>query len=258
MSSQDVQAAMDADGEQPEFGGEGDESNGMGENVMTQAEDTGGAEQESLDVARLAAEMEAESDEIVQKVGEEAVDGAGGGVDAVQQEIRKSYKQDSYAVVNQLRRRPVEKSRLRIPLCRMEPMRVVRPALLTDIKRLQNAFVYGYRPYSAAMYVAPTNHKGEGLEVSPEIRAKWKRRWQMEDEKFERVLNEDPDLASLSNKMFYVYDGNHRLLAWREFIETEHEDDAVWYSEHGNPECLVLDVSQGRRQVLNAMHDINM
>lgn len=256
---------MKADIAQPLIGG-GDEdvaANGIDQVVETIVADIMEVEQESLDtVGQPSDEMEADSEEVghdggVQERGRKKVE-VDVDVEVVQQVIRKTFKQDSYAVVEKLRRKPVEKSRLCIPLCRLQTMTVVRPALITDIKRLQNAFVYGYRPMSAAMYVAPTNQKGEGLDVTAEIQATWNEHWRAENEKFERILEGDRELTSLCNKMFFVYDGNHRLLAWRDFIETQHKDEASWYSEHGRPECLVLDVSKSRKLVLNAMHDINM
>ena len=57
--------------------------------------------------------------------------------------------------------------------------------------------------------------------------------------------------------MFFVYDGNHRLLVWKEVIETLHTKDQYWISKIGNPECVVLDTARGRRDILTAMHNIN-
>ena len=58
--------------------------------------------------------------------------------------------------------------------------------------------------------------------------------------------------------MFFIYDGNHRLLAWKDAIETLQVEDQYWVSKNGNPECIVLDTVGGRRDILIVMYDINM
>ena len=70
-------------------------------------------------------------------------------------------------------------------------------------------------------------------------------------------LKSDPDLVGLSGSMFFVYDGNHRLLAWKEVIETLHTEDQHWVLRNGNPECVVLNTAGGRGNMLIAVHDIN-
>ena len=57
--------------------------------------------------------------------------------------------------------------------------------------------------------------------------------------------------------MFFVYDGIHRLLAWKKVIETLHAEDQHWVSKNGTPECVVLDTTGDRGDILIAMHDMN-
>ena len=102
-----------------------------------------------------------------------------------------------------------------------------------------------------------TNESGDNRFNPAKDKREYGELWGAENDKFESFLRADKDLMSLSGCMFFVYDGNHRLFAWKECIESDHKDDALWYEKHGCPECVVLDTTDGRGDVLNAMHDIN-
>ena len=54
--------------------------------------------------------------------------------------------------------------------------------------------------------------------------------------------------------MFYVYDGNHKLVAWTEFIHQAHLNDLDW---HFRVRTIVLRTLDNVTNVLTAMHDIN-
>jgi hypothetical protein len=179
------------------------------------------------------------------------------GVRAMEYRIHHNLKKDSFSVVEGMRILPVEKSSMRIPLCRLIHMPLVRPTFRSDITKLMSAFQFGYRAGSATFYVSTTNESGDNRFVSTKDRREWGDLWNAKNDKFESFLRKDKDLTSLSGCMFFVYDGNHRLLAWKECIETDHKDDALWYEKHGCPECVILDTTGGRGDVLNAMHDIN-
>ncbi len=179
------------------------------------------------------------------------------GVRAMEYRIRHNLKKDSFSVVEGMRIHPVVKSSMRIPLCRLLHMPLVRPTLRSDVTKLMAAFQFGYRPGSASLYVSTANESGENRFISAKDKREWGELWNAENDKFESFLRADKDLMSLSGCMFFVYDGNHRLLAWKECIETDHKDDALWYEKHGCPECVILDTTGGRGDVLNAMHDIN-
>ncbi len=179
------------------------------------------------------------------------------GVRAMEYRIRHNLKKNSFSVVESMRIQPVEKSSIRIPLCRLIHMPLVRPTLRSDVTKLMAAFQFGYRTGSATLYVSTANESGENRFISAKDKREWGALWNAENDKFESFLRADRDLMSLSGCMFFVYDGNHRLLAWKECIETDHKDDALWYEKHGCPECVILDTTGGRGDVLNAMHDIN-
>ena len=54
--------------------------------------------------------------------------------------------------------------------------------------------------------------------------------------------------------MFYVYNGNHRLVAWTEFIHQAHPNDLEW---HFRVRTIVLRTLDNVTNVLTAMHGIN-
>ena len=162
-----------------------------------------------------------------------------------------------YEVIKSMRQEPVSKVVLQIPLCRMIHMPMVRPTLRCDVVKLMGAFRYGYKPHSGVIYVSVTDDEGHIRVVTQEDVQQWNPCWIQENDAFENCLKSDPDLVGLSGSMFFVYDGNHRLLAGKEVIETLHAEDQHWVSKNGNPECVVLDTAGGRGDILTAMHDIN-
>ena len=83
-----------------------------------------------------------------------------GGIPALQQiglnedDIRRAQKMDTIATLQSLRLFPNELSRMRIPLCRLVPMPMVRPTLASDILALEQQFVYGYEDGARVFYVS--------------------------------------------------------------------------------------------------------
>ena len=128
--------------------------------------------------------------------------------------IRRGQKEDSNAVIHSVRLKPLHKSRLAIPLCRLRCLPLVRPINDVDVSRLENEFVMGYRDGDRALYVSAYNNLDEQLHVSDDIQASWSTFWQEANEEFDTMLQNDSDLAHLAGKMFYVWEGNHRLTAW--------------------------------------------
>ena len=151
------------------------------------------------------------------------------GVRAVEYRIPHNLKKDSFSVVEGMRIQPVQKSSMRIPLCRLVHMPLVRPTLRSDVTKLMAAFQFGYRAGSATLYVSTANESGENRFISAKDKREWGELWNAENDKFESFLRADKDLMSLSGCMFFVYDGNHRLLTWKECIDTNHKDDPLWY-----------------------------
>jgi hypothetical protein len=146
------------------------------------------------------------------------------------------------------------KAHIDVPLCRMKSLQVVRPALINDILKLQGDFVHGYREGAAAFYISLTDEHGKSSQVTDLDRAKWDRHWQQRDLEFEKSLNEDPDLQILSGKYLYVWDGNHRLLAWADHIEKVHREELEW---HYRVRSILLLTKDSVTDALTSMHDIN-
>ncbi len=60
-------------------------------------------------------------------------------------EIRTRQKLNLVSTINSLRFQPITSSRFSIPLCRMLAMPMVRPTLSSDLAKLEQEFVHGYR-----------------------------------------------------------------------------------------------------------------
>jgi hypothetical protein len=136
----------------------------------------------------------------------------------------------------------------------MKSLHAVRPAMPPDVKKLQADFIHGYRSGAAVFYVSLTNEYGEHIEVTEKERALWDDHWKTRNEEFEDYLLSDPELSFLSNKMFWVWDGNHRLNAWLDHIAMIHESDLDW---HYRVRSILLDTSKSVTDALTSMHDIN-
>ena len=86
-----------------------------------------------------------------------------------------------------------------------------------------------------------------------EEHASWNRHWQKRDE-FEAFLNADPDLRFLSNKFFYIWDGNHHHQAWTMFIAKSYANDIEW---HYRVQAIVIRTKEDPASILTARHNIN-
>ncbi len=63
------------------------------------------------------------------------------------------------------------------------------------------------------------------MEVTKDIEKGWDQNQKDCNVKFKDFLNANPDLKILSNKMFYVWDENHRLKAQYLYINREHQNE---------------------------------
>lgn len=76
----------------------------------------------------------------------------------------------------------------------------------------------------------------------------------VENDHFEKYLNVDPVLKQLASQMFFVQDGNHRLVAWTGYIDHMHPLDCSW---HIHVDCIVV-VFKGHTEIFfEAMNDMN-
>ena len=131
---------------------------------------------------------------------------------------------------------------------------MVRPIIEQDVRKLENEFVKGYREGDRVLYVSLYGSSGKVSRVSEGDDVWSNPLWETLNDRFEATLLADPDLHQFSNKFFYVYEGNHRVTAWKRHIETFHIDDPDWYI---SPDCIILDGRQHDGLLLNAMNDVN-
>ena len=102
----------------------------------------------------------------------------------------------------------------RIPLCRLLAMEAVRPLQEDDVQKMKKEFIEsGYVENHAAFYVCMTNKEGATASVE-DFRDDWDETWKELNEQFERECDMVEDFRVLKDKMFWVFDGNHRLTAW--------------------------------------------
>lgn len=149
---------------------------------------------------------------------------------------------------------PGGKGRLRIPLCRMIPMPIIRDTLTIDVMKMEADFVMGYRDGDRVFYVSTTNENGVSQSIDDSILASWNDHWQERNNEFERFLESDSDFEELRGKMFYVWDGNHRLKAWTQYIQRHYSHRKDW---HFPVWSIVLRTGGNIALTITAMNDVN-
>jgi len=136
----------------------------------------------------------------------------------------------------------------------MLPMPLVRPTLESDLAKLEQEFVHGYREGAAVFYVSLTNEDGKTYEVTAADKEAWGPLWNAKNDAFNTYLLSVPELASLTNLMFFVCDGNHRRQAWLNHVDRLHRHEASW---HYAVDSIILDTKDRLGLVMQVMHDIN-
>ncbi len=84
--------------------------------------------------------------------------------------------------------------------------------------------------------------------------AMWGPNWKRVNDDFELELEADEELAHYRGKMFFVWDGNHRVTAWMRHIRNCHADEPEW---HIRVHCIILDPRGQVANLLNSMSDVN-
>ena len=169
-------------------------------------------------------------------------------------ELRKTQKEDSNGVIQRLRIKPIVKSRFSILLCRLQCLPLVHPISEVEVQRLECEFVMGYREEDRVMYVLSFNDVSVDMSVSLDIVSSWSPLWQETNVEFEVKIRDDPDLAHLSGKIFFVWEGNHRLTAWWRPINNNHANEKSW---HISVDCIMIDPRDCTGAFLNVMSNIN-
>ena len=83
--------------------------------------------------------------------------------------ILSDHSFNSNSVIENLQFQPTSKSRFFIPLCRLLSMPLVRPTLLSDVLKLEQGFIHGYRSGSAVFYISVVNNEMETADVTCEL-----------------------------------------------------------------------------------------
>ena len=79
----------------------------------------------------------------------------------------------------------------------------------------EHGFIHGYRSGSAVFYILVVNNEMETEDVTPELMNSWNLHCKNTSEKFDEFLKKDDVLNKFVGKIFWVWDGNHRLQAWK-------------------------------------------
>lgn len=136
----------------------------------------------------------------------------------------------------------------------MLAMPMVRPTLSTDLAKLEQEFVHGYREGSSVFYVSLTDEEGKTQEVTEAHKVSWGPIWNSKNDEFNSYLESVPELFGVKDLMFFVCDGNHRRQAWLNHIERLHKSDEAW---HYMVDSILLDTNGKIGMVMQVMHNIN-
>jgi len=68
---------------------------------------------------------------------------------------------DFVTTISSLKMNPDRYSQMRIPLCRLVPMPIVRPTLSSDLLKMEQEFAHGYLDGMSAFYVSTINEADE-------------------------------------------------------------------------------------------------
>ena len=170
-----------------------------------------------------------------------------------EEELRKAVRSNSHAILARAAKTPI--SEIDIPLTDDIVMTDVRQPLEIDIQKLKSEFTMGYNRGGPVFYVALQNFSMEESVVMEAMRKEWSKLWQKEDKEFESVLNSSPYLKKFSNRMFYVWNRNHRLLAWYIFITSNQRSNPAF---HVPVKAIVLKVEENnKKELLHAMTEWN-
>ena len=87
--------------------------------------------------------------------------------------ILSDHSFDSNSVIENLQFQPTSKSRFFILLCRLFSMPLVRPTLLSDVFKLEQGFIHGYKFGSVVFYILIVNNEMEPEDIISELMNSW-------------------------------------------------------------------------------------
>ncbi|MCO5574614.1 hypothetical protein L7F22_028403 [Adiantum nelumboides] len=128
-----------------------------------------------------------------------------------------------------------------IPFCRFIPYAKVR-GLRDDVTGLKAAFSKeGYLAEKGAFIASMWTRKREETLLTEDIMKDWDPIWIEINNDFEQELSKREDLQSLSNRMLYVWEGNHRTVAWTRAIK---EKFSLEREKYCRVLCTIIDLTK--------------
>jgi hypothetical protein len=150
-------------------------------------------------------------------------------------ELWKLQKVNSIQCIELMKISPKEATRFDIPLCWMVYMPLVWSTLINDIKRLEAEFIHKDWPGALLFYVSICNKHGEERSVSDVDRRSWGPHKAAANSEFKAKLAANPHLKFLSDRMFFICDGNHQFMAW-----TNISVGCIRMIDNGNTQCTTF------------------
>jgi len=139
----------------------------------------------------------------------EDVDDAEEEKELLEDKLRRLQKVNLVATITSLKMKLDRYFQMRISLCRLVPMLMVRPTLSSDIQRMEQEFAYGYLDGMVAFYVSITNEVGESSPFTDEEVDGWDDWWKYMTANFNAYTESLLDLNFMKNMKFFVCDRNH-------------------------------------------------
>lgn len=125
-----------------------------------------------------------------------------------------------------------------IPLCRLIPHAKVRD-LRDDLSGLKSAFgKEGYVAEKGAFIVSLWTTNREETFVTDDVMSAWDDCWREVNEEFDQELQTNEEFKNLMGKMFYVWEGNHRTVAWMAAIKERFSNTKA---KHCRILCTIID-----------------
>ena len=116
--------------------------------------------------------------------------------------IMSDHSFDFNSYIENLQFQPTSKSRFFILLSRLLSMPLVQPTFLSDVLKLEQEFIHGYRSGSAVFHISAVNNEMETEDVSSELMNYWNVHRKNASTKFDEFLMEDDVLNKFVCKMF--------------------------------------------------------
>ena len=143
---------------------------------------------------------------------------------------------------------------MKIPLCRLVPMPMVRPTLASDLIQLEQQFVHGYEEGARVFYVSVADELSQTSLFSLAEKDDWGELRNSVNDEFNGFLQSHVALQHMVDCKFFVCDGNHRRIAWMNHITRLHSTEIKW---HYCVDSIILDTRNRIGLTMQVMHDVN-